>query len=111
MLVAAILYAGKAAEERSAFIRWRHQIHEFWMGVNIWDVYIFPNPPIMPIGLSPLMALPPVMGAMTWFTLKAVMATLCFLWCFRMARGPGGPRWPWWAEGLVLVLSLRPFAE
>lgn len=108
MVVAAIMYAGKAAEERSAFIRWRHQIHEFWQGANIWDIYHFPNPPIMPILMSPLMALPPVVGALCWFGLKAVMATLCFVWCFRMARGIAGPRWTWWAELLVIVLSLRP---
>lgn len=108
MTVAAIMYAGKAAEERSAFIRWRHQIHEFWQGANIWDIYHFPNPPIMPILMSPLMALPPVLGALCWFGIKAAMASLCFLWCFRMARGVAGPRWRWWCELLVMVLSLRP---
>lgn len=108
MVVASILYAGKAAEERSAFIRWRHQIHELWQGTNIWDAFHFPNPPIMPILMSPLMALPPVVGALCWFGIKVGMVTLCFVWCFRMARGHAGPRWTWWAEFLVILLSLRP---
>lgn len=107
LLVVAVLYANKAAEERSAFIRWRHQVHDFWQGVNIWDKYVFPNPPIMPICLSPLMALPPVVGALLWFAIKASMATVALFWCLRMARGPEGKSFPWWAVGLVLLLSLR----
>jgi hypothetical protein len=108
LIGASIVYAGKAADERSAFIRWRHQVHDFWEGVNIWDVYMFPNPPIMPITLSPLMALPPVLGAVLWFGIKAAMATLSIVMILRMVRGPDGPSWPWWGEMLVIVLSLRP---
>jgi hypothetical protein len=108
LLAAAAVYAGKAADERSAFIRWRHQVHDFWQGANIWDIYMFPNPPIMPITLSPLMALPPVTGAVAWFALKALMATACIVAVLRMVRGPDGPPWPWWGELLVIVLSLRP---
>lgn len=107
MVVAAIMYAGKAADERSAFIRWRHQIHDFWQGVNIWDRYYYPNPPIMPLTLTPLMVLPPVVGAVLWFAIKAAMVTACVLLVLRMVRGPGR-RYPWWALGLVLLLSLRP---
>ena len=59
---AAIFYADKAADDRSAFIRWRHQVLQFWDGVNIYDKMMFPNPPIMPITLCPLMVLPPVTG-------------------------------------------------
>jgi hypothetical protein len=107
MVVAAIMYAGKAADERSAFIRWRHQIHDFWDGVNIWDRYYYPNPPIMPITLTPLVALPPVTGAVTWFALKVAMVTASVLLVLRMARTAEKP-FPWWAVGLVLLLSLRP---
>jgi hypothetical protein len=109
LIVAGVLYANKAAEQRSAFVRWRHQVHEFWQGKNIWDRYIFPNPPIMPITLSPLMAMPPVAGAVAWFAIKAVMATLAMAWCFRMARGPDGTPLPPWCQGLVMLLSLRMF--
>ena len=70
---AAIVYAEKAAEERSAFIRWRHQVLEFMQGVNIYDTVMYPNPPIMPLTLYPLMVLPPVVGALCWFALKVVL--------------------------------------
>jgi hypothetical protein len=107
LVAAAVVYAGKAADERSAFIRWRHQVHDFWEGVNIWDVYMFPNPPIMPPTLSPLMLLPPVVGAVTWFAIKAALVTSCILVVLRWARGPGAA-FPWWAEGGVLLFSARP---
>jgi alpha-1,2-mannosyltransferase len=111
LLVTAILagcfYWPKAAEERSAFIRWRHQVRQFWQGENIWDTYMFPNPPILPISLYPLMALDPVAGALSWFALKVALTGLSILLCFRMAR-PW--RWPLpsWVQGLIVLLSLRP---
>lgn len=107
LVAAALVYAGKAADERSAFIRWRHQVHDFWNGVNIWDVYMFPNPPIMPLTLSPLMLLPPVVGAVAWFAIKAVLVTVCLIVVLRWARGRG-EGFPWWAEGAVLLFSARP---
>jgi hypothetical protein len=107
MVGAAAVYAGKAADERSAFIRWRHQVLEFRDGKNIWDTYFFPNPPIMPLTLEPFMALPPVPGALTWFALKAVLAAASILLCLRMVRPPG-VKFPFWAEALVILLSLRP---
>jgi hypothetical protein len=61
---AAIVYAEKAAEDRSAFIRWRHQVLQLMQGVNIYDTAMYPNPPIMPLTLYPLMVLPPVAGAL-----------------------------------------------
>ena len=51
-------------------MRWRPQVLQFWAGVNIYDKMIFPNPPIMPITLHPLMVLPTVTGAMCWFAIK-----------------------------------------
>jgi hypothetical protein len=107
LFAACLVYAGKAADERSAFIRWRHQVHDFWDGVNIWDVYMFPNPPIMPLTLSPLMALPPVVGAVAWFAIKAGLVSACVLAVLRWARGAGAG-FPWWAEGAVLLFSARP---
>ena len=59
---AGIVYAGKAADDRSAFIRWRHQVLQFWSGENIYDAMMFPNPPIMPLTLLPFMLLQPVPG-------------------------------------------------
>ena len=70
---AGMIYADKAAEDRSAFIRWRPQVLEMLAGANIYDEYYFPNPPIMPLTLYPLMTLPPVEGALVWFALKAAL--------------------------------------
>jgi hypothetical protein len=107
MCIAGVFYLLKASEERTAFIRWRHQILELWQGKNIWDSYFFPNPPIVPILMSPLMALPPLAGAFGWFALKVALVSLAMLVCFRMAQGEGR-RFAWWAQGLVMLLSLRP---
>jgi hypothetical protein len=107
-LAAAIVHAGKAADERSAFIRWRPQVIQFWHGVNIYETRYFPNPPIMPITLSPLMALPPVTGAMCWFTLKAVLTGVSVWLCFQVVRPADRPL-PSWFQAGVLFFSLRPF--
>jgi len=104
---AGMIYADKAAEDRSAFIRWRHQVLEMMAGANIYDDYFFPNPPIMPLSLYPLMALPPVEGAMAWFGLKAAMAAASILLCLRMVRLGDNPV-PSWVQAMVVGLSLRP---
>ena len=75
VLIAAAFYYEKAADNRSAFVRWRPQVLQFWAGVNIYDKMIFPNPPIMPITLYPLMVLPTVAGAMCWFAIKVALTT------------------------------------
>ena len=107
MVGAAIVYADKAGDDRSAFIRWRPQVLQFWRGVNIYDKMMFPNPPIMAITLYPLMTLPPVEGALAWYVLKLGMTALSVLFCFRMVR-PDDRVLPSWVQGSVLLLSLRP---
>ena len=52
-------------------------------GVNIYDKMIFPNPPIMPITLYPLMVLPTVAGAMCWFAIKVALTTAVLIMLFR----------------------------
>lgn len=106
-IAAAIVYAGKAADERSAFIRWRPQVLDFMRGVNIYDKSMFPNPPIMPITLYPLAVMPPVVGAMCWFGLKVALAAASALLCFRMIRPLDRPLPSWFQSG-VLFFSLRP---
>ncbi len=107
MIGTGIIYADKAAEDRSAFIRWRHQVFEMRSGLNIYDKYYFPNPPIMPLTLYPLMSLPPVEGAMIWFTIKASLTALSLLMCLRMVRLGDKPI-PSWVQAMIVILSLRP---
>lgn len=107
LIVAGVFYGIKAAEDRSAFVRWRHQVLQLDQGVNIYDEMFFPTPPIMALMLYPMMLPPPVVGALIWFVLKGVMAVASALLCFRMAR-EAGQRVPSWVEGLVLFLACRP---
>lgn len=105
---AAIIYADKATEDRSAFIRWRPQVLQFMDGINIYETKIFPNPPIFPITLYPLAVLPKVEGAITWFVLKVALTAISIWLCFRMVRPPGTKSLPSWVQGPVILLSLRP---
>jgi len=107
MIGAGMIYADKAAEDRSAFIRWRHQVLEMMDGTNIYEKYFFPNPPIMPLTLYPLMVLPPVAGALIWFAIKAALAGAAVMFCLRMVRLGDRPV-PSWVQAMVVLLSLRP---
>ena len=107
ILISAAFYYEKAADHRSAFVRWRPQVLQFWAGVNIYDKMIFPNPPIMPITLYPLMTLPTVTGAMCWFAIKVVLTTAALVMLLQIVRPPGQV-WPPMFRSLVLLLSLRP---
>lgn len=106
-LVAGFFYAVKAAEDRSAFLRWRDQVLQLDQGVNIYDEMLFPTPPIMPLMLFPLMKLPPLAGALAWFVLKSALAIGAFCMVMRMAAR-AGQRVPAWVEGAILFLSCRP---
>ena len=107
VIAAGLIYADKAGDDRSAFIRWRPQVLQFWSGVNIYDKMMFPNPPIMPITLYPLMTLPPLEGAMTWYALKVCLAGVTVLLCFRMVQSDARPI-PSYVQAAVLLLSFRP---
>jgi hypothetical protein len=107
IVIAAAFYYEKAADNRSAFVRWRPQVLQFWDGVNIYDKMLFPNPPIMPITLHPLMVLPTVPGAMCWFGIKVVLTTAVLIMCFRIVK-PARESYPPLFRSLVLLLSLRP---
>ena len=43
VLIAAAFYYPKAADLRSAFVRWRPQVLKFWEGVNIYDKMLLPQ--------------------------------------------------------------------
>jgi branched-subunit amino acid transport protein AzlD len=109
ILIAAAFYYPKAADHRSAFVRWRPQVLMFWEGVNIYDKMLFPNPPVLPITLGPLMALPPVAGAMTWFGIKVVLTTFTLSICLKIVKSPDRP-FPPFFQSAILLLSLRPIA-
>src|SRR5262249_22601409 len=75
---------------------------------NIYDVYVYPNPPIMALLLKPLTDIePPFAGALLWYYLKVGMALASLYWVFRLVEG-NGPAFPPWAKALVVLLSLRP---
>jgi alpha-1,2-mannosyltransferase len=92
---------------RSAILRWRDQILELDNGTDIWDRFVYPNPPIMVLLLSPLAHLPPILTSLTWFYLKVAMALLAIRWCFQMVE-TGGRTFPAWGKALAVLLSLRP---
>jgi hypothetical protein len=94
-------------DTRSAFLRWREQVLALPDGVNIYEKFNYPNPPIMALVLMPLMELPPLAGSLLWYYLKVLLA-LASLWAvFRLTELPGRPFLPW-AKLLVILLSLRP---
>src|SRR5262249_37212952 len=84
--VMSIPYALKAGEHASAFVRWRNQIAELFSAEDIYLRHAYPNPPIMGLILYPLILLPPVIGALFWFYLKAGMAILALHWTFRLVE-------------------------
>jgi hypothetical protein len=106
--MALIAYAHKAAEDRSAFVRWRYQVIQLMEnGRNIYDREMYPNPPVMPITLYPLMMLPPLLGAVAFFVIKVGLAILSATMIARMARERNWPisKWCYFA---VAIMSLRP---
>ncbi len=107
IVIAAAFYYPKAADNRSAFVRWRPQVLKFWEGVNIYDKYYFPNPPILPITLGPLMVLPPVSGAMVWFAIKVALTSMSLVLCLQIVKPRDRP-FPPFFQSAVLVMSLRP---
>ena len=107
VIASGIVYVGKASDDRSAFIRWRPQILKFGQGVNIYDKMYFPNPPILPITLYPLMLMPPLAGALTWYYLKVTLTVVSIWLCFKMVK-PDTRVLPSWVQGAVILFSFRP---
>jgi hypothetical protein len=103
-----VQYTIKALQDRSAFVRWRIQLMQLDGPANIYDRYVYPNPPIMALVLKPLADIEPAfVGALLWYYLKVGMALAAFYWVFRLVQGRGAA-FPPWAKALVVLLSLRP---
>ncbi|MSU80064.1 MAG: DUF2029 domain-containing protein [Gemmataceae bacterium] len=92
---------------RSAFLRWRGQLAELSDGVNVWDKYAYPNPPIMALILRPFHALPPFWGAATWFLCKAALA-LAAIWAVLSLLDASALPFPLWGKLLAVLAALRP---
>lgn len=107
LIAISIPYGLKAAEGKSAVVRWFDAIDKFEDGKNIWKEDIHPNSPMMLLLLRPLAELPPVIGALTWYYLKVVMVLLAIYAVFRLVEDPGQP-YPLWAKVVTVLLSLRP---
>ena len=105
ILISAAFYYEKAADQSQRVRALAPQVLQFWSGVNIYDKMLFPNPPIMPISLYPLMVLPTVAGAMCWFAIKVAMTTAVLLMCFEIVQPPGRSSFPPMFRSLILLLS------
>lgn len=98
---------GGPSPYRTAFLRWRKDILDLEAGADIYVLHNYPNPPIMPLLLSPLVHLPALAGSLVWFYLKVGMALLAVYWACRLVETPDRP-FPTWARALAVLLSLRP---
>lgn len=125
IVVSSLRYAAKiqkpselGTQTRSAFLRWRAQIvGDTWpdgrpvpglkQGADIYRLYNYPNPPVMPLILWPFFELPPTTGALVWFYLKAAMAVALVLWAFRLCEDAVRPL-PDGAKAVTLLLGLHP---
>jgi alpha-1,2-mannosyltransferase len=92
-----------------AFDRWRPGIQQM-DEQDISRKFNYPNPPIMAVILEPLALLPPGVGAMVWFALKAAMALVSLYWVFRLVEDSDAP-FPPWAAALTVLLSLKPIVD
>lgn len=102
------LKPGRTGElSRTAFLRWRPQIHALGQGTDVYRAFNYPNPPVMALILMPLAHLPPLAGLLAWFALKALMAAAMVVWAFRLIERGGMPM-PDWSKWLALGLALHP---
>jgi hypothetical protein len=110
-LAVSIPYTAKVCKEdrdsRSAILRWRNQLLDLGEGVNIYERHHYPNPPIMALLLYPLALLPPQVGSLVWFYVKAGMALMAIHWLLQLVETPGRP-FPAWARALAVLFGLRP---
>lgn len=89
---------------RTAILRWHDQVRDLFAGKNVYEGNPYPNPPIMAFLLRPFYELPPIPAALTWFVLKAILATISIYWVFQLC----GITVPTWARILAITLALHP---
>jgi alpha-1,2-mannosyltransferase len=92
---------------RSAFLRWKTQLEDLDRGVNVWQKYAYPNPPVMALILKPFLQLPPALGSSLWFCCKAALALASILGVLSLLDLPERP-FPAWGKALAVLMSLRP---
>jgi alpha-1,2-mannosyltransferase len=92
---------------RSAFLRWKTQLEDLDDGVNVWDKYAYPNPPIMALILRPFHQLAPTLGSSLWFGCKAILALASIVMVLTLLDSPARP-FPLWGKALAVLMSLRP---
>src|SRR5262249_46460502 len=104
-----VRYTVKVLGGGGAVDRWREQIQQ--MGRNGLSRQLNePNPAIMAVILEPFVQLPPVVGSLVWFALKAAMALVSLYWVFRLVEDSDAP-FPQWAAALTVLLSLKPIVD
>ncbi len=109
LVACSIPFGLKAAKEKSAIVRWLKQIQDLPKGVNIWNDYMFPNPPIFSLSLYPLTEMHPVAAAVVWYFLKAALVVLVVLACLKLGRTEGLTRpVPSWALLAIILIGFRP---
>jgi hypothetical protein len=99
----------RSENSRSAFLRWQSQLAELDDGVNVWDKYAYPNPPIMAIILKPFHLLPPALGASLWFACKSLFALASILGVLALLDDREKPL-PLWGKAIAVALAMRPIA-
>jgi len=99
----------KAAEGRSAFVRWMSDTSSLVEGESIYQVGEegFPTPPIVALLLLPLHMLGPVWGALVWWALKC-LAMGVILRTILVASDSSENPLPPWAFLVVVALSAYP---
>ena len=107
VIVLLIACGRKAWKQQGAFFDWRPVAVAVFDGVDVYAEHHFPNSPIVAVFLYPFALLPPFLGGLAFALVKITLAAIAVYWAIDIARGARSHP-PWWAIGLILLLSLRP---
>jgi hypothetical protein len=101
------LKVDKHGPASSAFNRWRRQVLAMDRGVDPYQTFAYPNPPMMALILLPYYQVPELPGALAWYYTKVALTLLALVWIFRLVEDTERP-FPGWAKALTVLLSLKP---